>query len=151
VKKIQRELLESVLIGTDRKGVDALLREITMSQSEWPSTDFGQPFGIRKRGSHAFKSAMWSNEHLGTQFEIGDKPVLYIAKSAEAALPSHRKVAIEYSEKPEDFGIVVDREATIEKFCSESNSMTAILRALGTTWERAMSGVGSSGLMEWAK
>ena len=152
VKKIQRQLLETVLIGSDRVGVDALLRDIIMSQSElWPSTDFGQPFGIRKRGSHAFKSAMWSNEHLGTQFEIGDKPVLYIAKSAKAALPSHRKVAIEYSEKPEDFDIVVDREATIEKFCVESASMTAILKALGTTWKRAMSGVGTSGLMEWAK
>ena len=154
VKKIQRELLETVLKGGDKVTVNRVLRKQKEEALSWPETDFGQPFGIRKTGSFAYKSAMWSNANIGTQFDIGDKPVLYLVKSNStdltAVLPSDRKVALPYGESPSSFGIEVDREASIFKFCSDSKSMTRILSALGTTWGFAMSGVTSGDLMEWA-
>lgn len=155
VKKIQQVLLETVLTGGDKTKVHQVLREQReLALTEWDETDFGQPFGIRKRGSHAFKSALWSNANLGTQFDIGDKPILFFAKSNStdltAVLPSDRKVALPYGESPSSYGIEVDREASIQKFCVDSKSMTRILRALGTTWGFAMSGIKRGDLMEWA-
>ena len=111
--------------------------------------NFGQPFGVKKKGTFAYKAAMWSNENLGTEFDLGDKPCIYFVKSAEKPIPNNRRIAIEWGDNPDDYNVVIDREMTIQTMFAESNSFRKILAALGTNWERCMSGVGVSSMGEW--
>ena len=153
VKTVQAELFESILSGDDTPTINSMIRRLNTSMlnpDETDAADFGQPFGIKKTGTFAHKAAMWSNTFLGTEFGIGDKPCIYFAKSSGAGrLPSNRRVAIEWGDDPIDYGIEVDRDMTIAKFFVDSNSFTAILNAVGTSWFGAVKGVTTSSLDEW--
>jgi DNA polymerase elongation subunit (family B) len=153
VKHVQKVLFESILDGDTTQEVSSLIRSLNddMLDPEKTSADmFGQPFGIKKTGTFAHKAAMWSNTNLGTEFGIGDKPCLYFAKkSGTGKLPSNRRVAVEWGDDPTDYGIEVDREMTIAKFFDESNSFTAILGAVGTSWKKSVRGVSTTSLDRW--
>ena len=97
----------------------------------------------------AHRAAMWSNSQLATQFELGDKPVIYTAQSTPKGLPSNRMVALEWGENPADWGVVVDREASIDRLFAQSNSFSAILGAFNTSWERALAGMSQADMGEW--
>jgi hypothetical protein len=150
VKDIQKIIFEAILAGSDSKELNRIIRQqVDFLRTDAPSIDFGKPSGMKKAGTQAHKASMWSNKNLGTEFDLGDKPCLYLAKSAEQPLPENRWVAIEWGEDPEDFGIVVDREGSINKYCAESNSFEAILGALGTSWSKALNRTGSASFDEW--
>lgn len=152
VKQVQQEMFDAILNGAGRVEIGAIVRDAVermLDTERTPSIDFGQPFGVKKTGTFAHKAAMWSNNNIGTEFDLGDKPCVYFAKSADKPLPENRRVAIEWGESPDDFGIVVDREMTIETMFANSNSFAAILGALGTSWKRCISGVGVSTMGEW--
>lgn len=99
----------------------------------------------------AHKSAMWTNANLGTQFALGDKPMLFIASSTPAGTPSNRVVAVEWGDDPASLGVVVDRKASITKFFNDSNSFSQILGAMGTSWEQAILGIGKTSMGDWFK
>ena len=150
VKDIQKIIFEAILAGSDSKELNRIIRQqVDYLRTEAPSIDFGKPSGMKKTGTQAYKASMWSNKNLGTEFDLGDKPCLYLAKSAEQPLPENRWVAIEWGEDPEEFGIVIDREGSINKYCGESNSFEAILGALGTSWSKALNMTGSASFDEW--
>ena len=152
VKEGQKRLFDIVLNGGSRKEINAELRAIReelLDSDVTPSIHFGQPMGVKKSGTHAHKAAMWSNEHLDTTFDIGDKPVLYLGSTSSKILPPNRKVAIPWGEKPEDFGIDVDRLASFEKHFVDSTSWIGILNALGTSWDSAITGTSQASLDEW--
>lgn len=152
VKTVQQAIFDTILNGGLGPEVATVVREqvATMLDTEQtPDIDFGQPFGIKKPGTSAHAAAMWSNRHLDTTFDVGDKPCIVFAKEAPGPLPQNRRVAIEWGEDPNDFGVVVDRDLSIETMFRQSNSFAAILRAMGTTWDRCISGVGQDTLEKW--
>ena len=155
VKNAQMELFTTILDGADRKKVNDTLRRIhsdLLDPQVIESIDFGQPFGVKKEGTFAWKASMWSNQNLGTNFDIGDKPVLFLASSSsKGGLPKNRVVAIEWGETPESFGITVDREASFEKFFVNSTSWIGILGAFQTSWEKALAGMSQTDMDEWFK
>ena len=152
VKTVQQALFDCILDGGEAVEVGALIREhyeIMKDPEKTPQIDFGQPFGVKKTGTFAHKAAMWSNENIGTEFDLGDKPMIFFAKSAPAPLPNNRRIAIEWGDSPDDYDIVIDRDMSIEKMFTDSNSFAAILGALGTTWNRCVTGVGTTTLDSW--
>lgn len=152
VKTAQAQVFDAILNGCNKKELNKLLRTIhseLMDEVKTPSIDFGTPMGIKKPGTQQYKAAMWSNRHLGLDFDIGDKPVIYHAKDTRAGLPSNRVVALEYSEKPEDHGVTVDRKKSFEKHFTNSNSWIAILNAFNTSWGHALSGMTHDSFEDW--
>jgi hypothetical protein len=152
VKTAQHRVFKSILNGCDRRELNTILRDIhdtILDVEKTPNIQFGQPFGIKTKGTQAHKAAMWSNKHLDTDFDIGDKPVLYVAKSASTSLPSNRVVAIVFGEDPLSFGIMVDREKSFHKHFTNSQSWSGILGAFDTSWESALAGMSQASLGEW--
>ena len=153
VKRVQHRLFDCILHGGDRQAVNRLLRELNaelLNPELTPSSDFGQPIGLKATGTMQHRAALWSNKKLNTNFDIGDKPILFIASSCgKGSLPPNRIVALEWGESPEAHTITVDRERAIAKHIAESKSFISILNALGTSWERAIAGVSQSSFGEW--
>ena len=152
VKTVQQSIFDCILGGGESADVARVVRqsvEVMLDPEQTPDIDFGQPFGIKKPGTSAHNAAMWSNDNIGTTFDIGDKPCIVFARSAPGNLPHNRRVAIEWGEDPGDYDVVVDRDLSIQTFFANSNSFAAILGALGTTWARCMSGVGQDTLEKW--
>ena len=152
VKTAQHRVFKSILNGCDKRELNEILRDIhdtILDVEKTPNIHFGQPFGIKTAGTQAHKAAMWSNDHLDTDFDIGDKPTLYVAKSASTSLPSNRVVAIVFGEDPSSFGIMVDREKSFAKHFTNSQSWSGILGAFNTSWESALAGMSQSSLVEW--
>lgn len=152
VKRVQQAIFDCILDGGDAVEVGELVRnhmEMMLDPEKTPQKDFGQPFGFKKKGTFAHKAAMWSNDNIGTTFDIGDKPLIFFAKSAPAPLPANRRVAVEWGDTPDEHGIEVDRVMSIDSLFAQSNSFAAILGALGSNWARCVSGVGTSTLDQW--
>ena len=150
VKRAQLRVFELILDGCDGLRLNQELREIRDWLDAADPILFGQPFGIKKTGTMAYKAAMWSNENLDMNFDIGDKPVLVMASSAgENPLPSNRVVAIRWGEDPSEHGLTVDREGSFQKHFVRSRSWKAILGAFNTSWEKAMAGISHSDFGEW--
>jgi DNA polymerase elongation subunit (family B) len=154
VKDAQQIIFDAILGGVSKPELNSIIRDIEsnmLDESTTAELDFGQPMGIKKEGTQAHRAAMWSNRNLKAQFALGDKPMLFIAKSTPNGLPSNRIVAVEWGDDPSSVGVVVDRPASIKKFFANSNSFKAILGALGTSWESAIAGMSQSTLGDWFK
>jgi DNA polymerase elongation subunit (family B) len=152
VKSCQERLFKSILDGDSRTDVNKLIRDIEadmLDPAKISDADFGQPMGMKKEGTQAHKAGMWSNKNLGTAFSLGDKPVMFLSSATRNGLPTNRLVAIEWGDDPADFGIVVDRKGSIEKFFVNSNSFKQILGAIGTSWESARAGMSQSTMGDW--
>ena len=152
VKTMQQAIFDTILDGGEALEVGKIVRnhyEIMLNPDKTPSIDFGQPFGVKKTGTFAHKAAMWSNENIGTEFDLGDKPLIFFAKSGPKPLPNNRRIAIEWGDSPDDHDIVVDRLMSIETMFANSNSFKAILGALGTNWDRCVTGIGTTTLESW--
>jgi DNA polymerase elongation subunit (family B) len=153
VKDAQHRVFNSILTGCNHTELNVLLREIhsdLMDVEKTTSIDFGQPMGMKKKGTMAHTAAMWSNSNLKTEFDIGDKPVLFLASSSETgSLPSKRVVAIEWGETPESFGVEVDRQSSFDKHFTKSKSWAGILGAFNTSWTSALAGMSQTKLDEW--
>tara|TARA_B100001939_G_scaffold128063_1_gene110957 strand:- start:16405 stop:19026 length:2622 start_codon:yes stop_codon:yes gene_type:complete len=152
VKDIQKAIFACILEGGDASKLNDLLRtwnENLLDESKTPSSHYGKPSGMKKEGTQAHKASMWSNRYLGTEFDIGDKPCLYLARKSKHPLPENRWVAVEWGENPDDFDIVVDREASLAKYIGESNSFEQILGAMGTSWDRAINRTGTESFDTW--
>ena len=144
VKEAQARIFDAILDGVTREGIVRILRTIhndIMDEEITPAIHFGTPMGMKTNTTQQFKAAMWSNKNLGTDFDIGDKPVIYLASNTPKGLPSNKVVALEYSEKPEDHGVIVDRQRSFDKHFKASASWKSILSAFGTSWENALAGV----------
>lgn len=154
VKDAQQAIFDNILNGCSKTQLNSIIRDIEtdmLDETKTPAVNFGQPMGMKKEGTMAFKAAMWTNKHLGTQFALGDKPMLFIASSTPKGLPSNRIVAVEWGDDPASLGVVVDRAASITKFFNESNSFAQILGAMGTSWEQAILGIGQTSMGDWFK
>ena len=151
LKEFQKRLLDTVLGGGDKREVNSIVRRFIEDSTEFPDEDFGKPMGLQTRNesTQQWKAAMWSNKHLDTAFDIGSKPKLYLCSSSPVGLPSSRLVALEWGDEPSRLGIVVDREASIRKLVADSASTSAMLKALGTSWDAAVSGMSQSTFSEW--
>ena len=123
-----------------------------MDVDKTTSIDFGQPMGVKKSGTMAHKAGIWSNKNIDTNFDIGDKPVLFIASSTEKGnLPANKVIAIEWGETPESFGVEVNRQESFEKHFTNSKSWQGILGAFKTSWKSSLAGMNQIGLDEWFK
>jgi hypothetical protein len=152
VKDIQKAIFACILEGGDATALNELLRvwhDKLLNSDETPSSNYGKPSGMKKAGTQAYKASMWSNKYLGTEFDLGDKPCLYLAKKSEHPLPENRWVAVEWGENPDDFGIIVDRKASLDKYIGESNSFIGILGALNTSWDKAINRTGTESFEKW--
>lgn len=153
VKDAQLKVFDSILQGCNKSELNNLLREIhsdLMDVEKTPSIDFGQPMGMKKTGTQAHKAGLWSNKNIGTNFDIGDKPVLFNASSTKNGnLPSNKIVAIEWGETPESFGVEVNREESFNKHFTKSKSWEGILGAFRTSWKTSLVGMNQVGLDEW--
>ena len=81
VKTVQQKMFSAILDGADRTEIGKLLRkevEDMKNPDITPSISFGQPYGIKKKGTFAYNAAMWSNENLDTEFDLGDKPCILL-------------------------------------------------------------------------
>lgn len=153
VKSAQKRVFDAILSGCDRKDLNNLLRQIhedLLDPEITPSIHFGQPFGVKKPNTFAHRAAMWSNKHIDTEFDIGDKPVLFMASSSDkGGVPKNRIVAIEWGETPESFGIQIDRQASFDKHFVKSKSWIGILNAFQTSWQKALAGMSQASMDEW--
>ena len=151
VKMAQQRIFDMILDGCNRVQLNQELRQIREEMDSADPILFGQPFGIKKEGTMAYKAAMWSNKNLDTNFDFGDKPVLIVASASsnERGLPSNRVVAIEWGETPASYGLTVDVEATFQKHFVDSRSWSSILAAFNTSWHKALAGIGHSDFGEW--
>ena len=152
VKDAQYRVFDSILNGCKKSELNELLREIhsdILDENKTDSMDFGQPMGVKTKGTMAWKAAMWSNEHLDTDFDVGDKPVLFFASSTETSLPSNQVVAIEWGETPESYGVEVNREMAFQRHFADSRSWEKILGAFATSWKSALSRMNQTTLEDW--
>ena len=82
VKDAQLRIFNLILDGCNRTQLNGELRSIRTELDIADPILFGQPIGIKKPGTMAYKAAMWSNKHLETNFDMGDKPILILASSS---------------------------------------------------------------------
>ena len=146
VKIVQYKIFNAILQGEDKQGIVRTVKEANddMLDSELTADiEFGRPNGLNSDNpsTQQWKAAMWSNQNLNTNFEIGTKPVLFFASSTPGRKPAGGVVALPYGEDPHDWKIAVDRQESIRRFFQDSASMKAILGAVGVKWEEAVSGV----------
>jgi DNA polymerase elongation subunit (family B) len=153
VKRAQRRVFDAILGGCDTTELNTHLRAIhaEVVEGDLPGINYGTPMGVKKAGTQQHKAAMWSNKHLDTDFDLGDKPVIYIATSTPGGLPTNKIIALEYGESPEDHGVVVDKQASFLKHFANSASWTAILNAFNTSWKTALAGMTHASFDEWFK
>ena len=151
VKRAQRRVFDAILGGCDRTELNTHLREIheEIVEGDLPGKAYGTPMGIKKPNTQQYRAAMWSNRHLDTDFDLGDKPVIYAATSTPSGLPSNKVVALEYGEAPEDHGVVVDKQTSFNKHFANSASWIAILGAFGTSWKSALAGMSQATFDGW--
>lgn len=146
VKTVQREIFRSILDGEDKQGIVSTIRrmnQMMLDPDQIPDIDFGRPNGLNteNHNTQQWKAAMWSNHNLGTNFEVGTKPVLFFSSTAPGTKPPNNVVALPYGEDPGDWRIGVDRQESIRRFFAESSSMESILSAVGIKWKEAVGGV----------
>lgn len=152
IKEFQRRLLDSVLSGGSKTEANAIVRQFALDVETMDEEDFGKPMGLQTRNesTQQWKAALWSNKHLGSAFDIGSKPKLYyISTSIKTGLPTSRLVAFDWGEKPSDAGMTVDRTKSVQRHVADSNSVKAMLAALGTSWEAALAGMSQSTMEDW--
>ena len=151
VKRAQRRVFDAILGGCDKAELNTHLREIhdEIVEGDLPGKAYGTPMGIKKPNTQQYRAAMWSNKHLDTDFDLGDKPVIYLVTSTPGGLPTNKVVALEYGERPEDHGVVVDKQASFNKHFANSASWTAILAAFNTSWRTALAGMSHATFDGW--
>tara|TARA_R110001592_G_scaffold210521_3_gene462090 strand:+ start:7895 stop:10573 length:2679 start_codon:yes stop_codon:yes gene_type:complete len=152
IKEFQRRLLDSVLSGGSKTEANEIVRQFVKDTEEMDEEDFGKPMGLQTRNesTQQWKAALWSNKHLGSAFDVGSKPKLYyISSSINTGLPTSRIVAVEWGEKPSDIGLTVDRSHSVRRHVAESNSVKAMLSALGTSWDAALAGMSQTTMEDW--
>lgn len=86
-KNFQLELLKLVASGTDKKDVDKYISGKIDEMKKAKYEDLGIPKGINVGEGEAkvetiqLRASRYSNEHLGTNFKLGDKPkILYVKR-----------------------------------------------------------------------
>jgi len=147
VKRVQRMIFESILGGDSKSEIVTTVREcnlLMLDSSSIADIEFGRPNGLRSDNhtTQQWKAATWSNQNLGTNFRLGDKPVLYFVSATQGSLmPRDKVVALPFGEDPGDWRVVIDRNESIRRFFTDSASFTGILAAVGVKWTEAIGGV----------
>jgi DNA polymerase elongation subunit (family B) len=118
-RDLQKEMIEHILFGENakeevRKAFDRTIKQMKAGQID--SRDYRKPQGWRqdKYTSEPIqvRAAKWSNQHIGTQFRVGDKPSMHYGYVQ--GKPKTDVFAVEW-DAPLPKGAVIDMETTIEK------------------------------------
>lgn len=95
--------------------------------------DLGRPSGVTSENNHFLESMLHSNEIFGKNFKIGDKPVFYKCIGIKGKkLPKNGIVALEYSDHPADFGLILDKDLALNDL---KKSVEGFLGPLGG-WDK---------------
>lgn len=132
-KQIQKHLFEIGLV----KGENAV-REFVLDVYEEMkkgkfSHDLGIPIALNKGlkgSSQHVKAARYSNKFLGKNFKAGDKPWMYLVKGVEGK-PKTPVCSLEWDDEPEDFGLILDEKANMERHIVKP--LSSILMAMGVS------------------
>ena len=103
--------------------------------------DCGRPRGVNKANprTQQFRAISYSNKYLGTKFKVGDKPTLYYVKGVIGKpSPANKVAALNYGDKPSDFGLILDYDVLIDKLLE--TPMNNVLRGLSSTWKDLKAG-----------
>jgi len=129
----------NLILDTQTKEVGKVVRlfETSILSGE-KDGDLGTPQGVGKelnidgRPNSFYESMMHSNAIFGKEFQVHDKPVFWKCKSIRGKpLPKNKIVALEYGDKPEEFGLILDRE----KYLSDlKTGVEGFLAPIGT-WD----------------
>lgn len=145
--KVQQEtlriILEGIMYGTPLNQINTQVQEGLDSWKSQPNM-WGKPIGYKSDNPTTFqgKAVAYSNLHLGTEFQVGDKPSFYYVKGVVGKpMPRGKVVALPYYATPEEYGVVIDHDICIKKYLHDSTSLKGILDAVGTSWDNLMAGV----------
>jgi DNA polymerase I len=138
-KDAQKTIMTMILDGADFEAVRDYLRGILRKYRSggYPLEDIGIPGGIGK-ALHEYdhpdaqiRGAMYSNEHLKTEFGKGSKPKRVYLKAVIGKYPRTDVICFEYGDQvPKEF--VVDIEVMLEK--TLKNPVSRVVEALGWEW-----------------
>lgn len=138
-KEVQLHVMELILKGADLSELKAYLRGIITGyrKGEYPLEDIGIPGGIGKelrsyenKDAH-IRGAIYSNEHLGTDFKRGSKPKRVYIKNVTSKYPKTDVICFEYADQvPPEF--IVDYETMLDKTIKQP--ISRIIEAIGLKW-----------------
>lgn len=137
-------LMKGVSLGELSKLVRQFESDIRGGAYRWQT---GKSIGISSNKHWGWPAAEWSNQHLGKNFVVGEsRPVLYYVKAVKNVRiqppytsGKERRVALEWGDDPEDFGLILDYNLIINKYLN-NQSTKAILKPLGTSYPNLRDG-----------
>jgi DNA polymerase elongation subunit (family B) len=132
-RETQKKLFE-IGLSKGEEGVRDYINEIYGNMKSGKlGRELGIPQGLNKGiagNSQHMKSARYSNKHLGKNYEKGDKPWMYLVKGVKGK-PKTDTVSLDWDDEPEDFGLILDPEANMQRHIV--GPLSEILKALGVS------------------
>ncbi len=150
LSEVQMNLLEMVLRGVPRDEIKTYVKSIVdkLRNGEFRIQDLGVPQGINKPvaaygiGERAqipqhIRAVIWTNKHLGTKYDRGDKVKILFVKKVEG-YPQTDVIAFTDDIVPKLPNVVVDSERYVSWLRSKTEK---ILEAVGIKWHEVQGGL----------
>lgn len=117
-KRIQKEVIDMILDGASRREIISFVRTIVdrIRNRDVEDWEIGKPIAYRqeeyKVKTQALKAIEYSNEHLGTDFKVGDRPLLFYVRRVNGKPPTD---VIAWTHDPLPDVVELDYDRTIDK------------------------------------
>lgn len=117
-KEAQTIFINGILNLDDDDVTIAKIKDLIkdVRNGKWDSRS-GRPIGYHSTNNWIHKIVEYSNKHLGKNFKLGDKPVLYyIRHIKDKPMPHNGIIALEWSDDIKDYNVKLDYDEIIDKF-----------------------------------
>lgn len=148
-RKVQADLFDMILRGAPRENIKTYLQDIIkkVKNGEFSPSELGIPQGINKpllayavgKGKATpqhIRAAIWSNKHLGTRFDKGDKVKILFVRKVEG-YPNTDVLAFTDDMVHKLPPVVIDTQRYIQWLRSKSEE---ILKVVGISWHEVEGG-----------
>lgn len=137
-RELQKKVLTMILTNEPPQAIRDIIRNAIQSIKENPGPDIGIPKGINKEydgDQIQMRAAQFSNENLGYNFGVGDKPFYFYGYID--GLPTTDVFAIDWGDKlPE--GAVINIDMMLKRVIE--NPLTPIIEGIGYSWSELIEG-----------
>lgn len=147
-KMFLTEIFESLMKEGSLSSLSKIVRkfndDVKNGKYKWQT---GKSIGISSTGHWAWEACEYSNKFLGKHFKVGEsRPVIYFVKAVKNvpqqplfSSDKSRRVALDWKDNPDDFGLILDYPLIIRKYL-DSMAVEKILVPLKTSFKNLRDG-----------
>jgi DNA polymerase elongation subunit (family B) len=143
---IQQEFIERLLDGEKYDSLSEFVREYVrgVEEEEYDLEYIGFPSVLNKAiekypNMPVKRATLYSNEHLGYDWGVGDDPWLVYVDSVPHGLPDTDVIAVEWTDESLPNGFTIDTKHHLEK--SIRKPLQAIIDGMDFTWRELKTGL----------